>query len=150
MFFSESQLFPEIDEMDGSLTWPKLLWTCPTACLLPLSWTKLHLPVFLSNINPAQISGEHEKRKVYGECLIRLLDSFREVNQFLSQERDFYYSYGAGVNTEDRLSKTPVFSWGIKERSRNFLTLSLVNLAAAPVPPQGTSKAFGDIKTVSF
>ena len=143
-------MFSDIDEMDVFLTWPKLLWTCPTACLLPLSWTKLHLPVFLSNINPAQISGEQDKRKVYGECLLRLLDTFREVVQYLSQERDFYYSYGTKPNIEGHISKMQVFSRGIKERSRNFLAISLVNLAAAPVPPQGTSKAFGDIKTVSF
>ena len=150
MFFGESRIFPEIDEMDASLTWPKLLWICPRACLLPLSWIKLHLPAFLSNINPAQASGEQEKRNVYGECLIRLLDSFKAVIEYLSQERDFYYSFGTNPNIEGRISKTPVFSWGIKERSRNFLTISLVNLAAAPTPLQGTSKAFGDIQTVSF
>ena len=134
--------------MNASLTSPKLLWTCPTACLLPLSWIKLHLPFFLSS--PAQISGERKKRAIYEKCLIRLLDSFREVVEFLSQERDFYYSYGAGVSVEGRPSKTPVFCWGIKERSRNFLTILLVNLASEPIQPQDTSKVFGDVQTVSF
>jgi hypothetical protein len=126
----------------------KFLWTSPTACILPLSWIRLHLPVLISE--PAQITGRQQEKAVYGDCLIMLLESFIRLVNKLNDDTRFYYTYGTRTfKTRRLLEKAEAFGQGIQERNRNFLAIGLINLAAMTIPPRGASKVFADAQNVS-
>jgi len=126
----------------------KFLWTSPTACILPLSWVKLHLPVLISD--PTQITGRQQEKVVYGDCLIMLLESFIEVLDYLNDDTKFNYTYGTRTfKTRRPTEKAEAFGQGIQERNRNFLVIGLINLAAMAIPPRGATKVFADAQRVS-
>ncbi|KAF8533500.1 hypothetical protein BDD12DRAFT_898763 [Trichophaea hybrida] len=128
------------------------LWTSPAACILPLSWIKLHLSVLINN--PAQITGKEQERFAYRESLVLLLESFIEVVRYLNDDSEFYYSYGtrtykAVPGMPKRPSeKAEAFGQGIQERNRNFLVIALINLAAMPVPSRGAAKVFTEAQNL--
>jgi hypothetical protein len=79
-----------------------------------------------------------------------LLNSFIEVVAYLNDDPGFYYSYGTRKNKMGRpAEKARVFGQGIQERSRNFLAIALINLAAMTIPPRGAAKIFSDAQKVS-
>ncbi|KAF8250004.1 hypothetical protein K440DRAFT_659974 [Wilcoxina mikolae CBS 423.85] len=100
---------------------------CETACVIPLSWTKLHLPQVVSS--STQIATARQNKNIYGQCLFILLDSFMGLVSYLDELRGFRYTYGTRKR-DGELVRASAFGQGIQERSRNFLVIALINLAA--------------------
>jgi hypothetical protein len=119
---------------------------CQSACVLPLSWTKLHLPQLISS--STQIAEAQQNKNIYGQCLITLLGSFMELVSYLDELRGFRYTYGTR-KTENELIRAPAFGQGVQERNRNFLVISLINLAATHNQLPGSSKIAENAQRVS-
>jgi hypothetical protein len=110
-----------------------------SACILPLSWTKFHLPQLISR--PSLVGEAKRYKDTYGQCLITLIDSFIKLVSHLDELRGFRYTYGARWSKiEEKPYKVKTFGQGIQERNRNFLVIALINLSAMNYQLPGSSK----------
>ncbi|KAF8244421.1 hypothetical protein K440DRAFT_663457 [Wilcoxina mikolae CBS 423.85] len=115
-------------------------WVCPAAFVLPLSWIKLHIPALIDD--PTTLVAQEGDKIIYGECLIKLLQSFIGLLRYLDKLRgNFRYTFGY-VKIQGVTSKDPSFAPGIQERNRNLLVISLINLAAMGVPLRGSTMIY--------
>jgi len=132
---------------------------CQTACVLPVSWTKFHIPQLISS--SVQIAEAQGKKDIYGQCLLSLLNSFIDSISYLDKQENFQYTFGTmkkppgvegpnsripapafrqgiqgtmkkapGVEGPNSRIPAPTSRQGIQERNRNFLVIALINLAA--------------------
>jgi len=129
-------------EKNVGLLGQQFLVMCQTACVLPVSWTKFHIPQLITST--VQITEAQGKKDIYGQCLLSLLDSFIDTISYLDEQRDFRYTFGTmrkppGMEGPSRIP-APAFRHGMQERNRNFLVIALINLAAMHDQLPGSSR----------
>ena len=91
------------------------------------------------------------EKDVYRECLNYLLASFVKLLNQLDGDETFYYTFSTRKNAINQPEKiVSALPMGMYERSRNFLVVALINLAALTVPLEGSPTLVKKIQDVSF
>jgi hypothetical protein len=114
-----------------------------------MSWIKLHIVDCVDDHKYVQ--ADRWQKDIYGECLVRTLFSFITVIEYVLETR-ISFSYGTFQDRDDKnkYHKRPAFNAGIWERNRTILVISLINLAAKPIPLYRSNEFFLKCQRVRF